>query len=76
MVAGILHVKIDVLPALVPVTSTAAYTSNAAPYLEQLAKATLLGKQDPAIESARIAHAGRLVHPVLVQHARIYGLQL
>jgi alanine dehydrogenase len=75
VIAGILHVKIDMLPALVPVTSTAAYTSNAASYLERLAEVTLLGKQDPAIESARIAHEGRLIHPVLVQHARIYGLQ-
>jgi alanine dehydrogenase len=75
VVAGILHVKIDMLPALVPVTTTDAYTSNATPYLERLAAVALLGKQDSAIESARIAHGGRLVHPVLVQHARVYGLQ-
>jgi alanine dehydrogenase len=75
IVAGILHVKIDMLPALVPVTTTAAYTSNAAPYLVRLARVTLLGAQDPAIESARIAHCGHVVHPVLAQHARIYGMQ-
>jgi hypothetical protein len=27
------------------------------------------------IEAARIAAGGRLIHPVTVQHARIYGLQ-
>jgi alanine dehydrogenase len=73
--AGVLHVKVDVLPALVPVTATAAYVTNATPYMERLAKTALLGTPDTAIEAARIACAGRLVHPVLVQHARIYGLQ-
>jgi alanine dehydrogenase len=75
VVTGIVHVKIDVLPALVPLTATAAYTANASPYLERLAKVTLLGGGDQAIEPARIAHAGHLVHPVLIQHARIYGMQ-
>jgi alanine dehydrogenase len=74
-VAGILHVKLDMLPALVPVTATSAYAANAAPYLERLARTVLEGAQDPAIEAARIAAGGHLVHPVTVQHARIYGLQ-
>jgi alanine dehydrogenase len=74
-VAGVLHVKVDMLPALVPVTATAAYVANAAPYLERLARTALLGTPDPGIETARIACAGRLVHPVLTQHARIYGMQ-
>ena len=63
-VAGILHVKLDMLPALVPVTATSAYVANAAPYLERLARTALLGTPDPAIEAARIASGGRLVHPV------------
>jgi alanine dehydrogenase len=75
VVAGIVHVKIDALPALVPVTATDALTSNAAPYLDRLARVALLGDDDPAIESGRIAHAGHLVHPVLIQHAQMYGLQ-
>lgn len=74
-VAGILHVKLDMLPALVPVTATSAYAANAAPYLERLAATVLRGTPDPVIETARIAEAGRLVHPVAVQHARFYGLQ-
>jgi alanine dehydrogenase len=74
-VAGILHVKLDMLPALVPVTATSAYVGNAAPYLERLARTALQGMPDPAIEAARIASGGRLVHPVAVKHARIYGLQ-
>ncbi len=74
-VAGILHVKLDMLPALVPVTATSAYVANAAPYLERLARTALQDTTDPAIETARIASGGRLVHPVVLQHARIYGLQ-
>ena len=73
-VAGILHVKLDMLPALVPVTATSAYTVNAAPYLERLARTALLGTPDPVIEAARISSNGRLVHPVAAQHARFYGL--
>jgi alanine dehydrogenase len=74
-VAGVLHVKLDMLPALVPVTATSAYVANAAPYLERLARTALQGTRDPVIEAARIAAGGRLIHPVTVQHARIYGLQ-
>jgi alanine dehydrogenase len=73
--AGVLHVKVDVFPALVPVTATTAYVANATPYFERLAKTVLLGTPDTAIEAARITCAGHLVHPVLIQHARIYGLR-
>jgi succinyl-diaminopimelate desuccinylase len=68
-------VNVDVLPALVPVTATRAYVTNAAPYLQRLASTVLLGVSDPAIEAARIACGGHLVHPVPVQHARFYGLR-
>lgn len=75
VVAGVLHVKIDVWPALVPVTATSAYTANAVPYLERLARVALLGAQDLAIGASVIARDGQLLHPVLRQHARIYGMQ-
>lgn len=75
VVRGIFHVKIDTLPALVPVTATDAYTNNAAPYLVRLAHVTLAGGDDQAIEAARIVHAGHLVHPVLIQHAQMYGMR-
>lgn len=70
---GILHVKIDTLPALVPVTATEAYAANAAPYLVRMARVALLGASDPAIAAARIAHQGQLVHSVCRQHAAFYG---
>jgi alanine dehydrogenase len=71
---GVLHVKLDALPALVPVTTTQAYTTNAAPYLVRLARVALLGAADPAIEAARIAQDGRLLHPVCREHAAFYGV--
>ncbi|WP_344431683.1 NAD(P)-dependent oxidoreductase [Amycolatopsis minnesotensis] len=74
LACGVLHVKLDTLPALVPVTTTAAYTTNAAPYLVRLACVAVSGASDPAIETARIAHDGRLVHPVCRQHAAFYGV--
>lgn len=74
-VDGILHVKVDVWPALVPVTATAAYTTNATRYLDRLARVALLGTADPAVDAALIARDGRLVHPVLHQHAQVYGMR-
>jgi alanine dehydrogenase len=73
-VAGVLHVKLDALPALVPVTATQAYTAHAAPYLARLARVALHGATDPAIEAARITQHGRVVHPVARQHAAFYGV--
>ncbi|WP_405145118.1 hypothetical protein OG589_00180 [Sphaerisporangium sp. NBC_01403] len=72
LVGGILHVKVDIWPALVPVTATAAYTGNAAPYLVRLARAALLGHQDPALQAAVIVQDGKLVHPALLQHTEFY----
>ena len=60
--------------SLVPVTATEAYTTNAAPYLVRVARVALLGASDPVIDTARIAHDGRLVHPVCRQHAAFYGV--
>jgi alanine dehydrogenase len=74
VVQGVLHVKLDALPALVPLTTTEAYTTSIAPYLVRLARVALSGVSDPVIESARIAYAGSLVHPVCRQHAAFYGV--
>jgi len=74
VVDGVLHVKLDALPALVPRTSSQAYTANAAPYLVRLARVALHGSHDPAITSACIARDGVLVHPVCQEHAARYGV--
>lgn len=73
-VAGVLHVKLDALPALVPVTTTAAYSARAANYLLRLAHVVFDGVTDEAIESACIARTGELVHPVCLLHAGFYGM--
>ncbi|KAA2252722.1 hypothetical protein F0L68_34620 [Solihabitans fulvus] len=74
VVGGVLHVKVDTLPALVPRTASSAYTAAAAPYLLRLAQHVLHGTEDLAIASACIAHAGELVHLVCRQHAAFYEL--
>ena len=74
VVNGVLHVKLDTLPALVPRTASQAYTAAAAPYLLRLANHVLNGSDDPVVASACIARDGQLVHPVCQQHAAFYGL--
>ena len=69
---GIGHLRLDALPALVPVTTTAAYTARISDYLVRLASVALDGADDPVIDTARIATDGRLVHPVCHQHAAYY----
>lgn len=73
-VDGVLHVKVDTLPALVPLTASQAYTTNAAPYLVRLAHVALHDVDDPVIASACIAHDGALVHPICQQHAAYFGV--
>jgi len=75
VVAGVLHVKIDVLPSLVPVTASHAYATHAAPYLLRLARAVRDGTRDRVLETALIAEAGRIIHPVVREHAELYGDQ-
>ncbi len=72
VVNGVLHVKIDTLPALVPRTASHAFTAIAAPYLLRLAHHALHGADDPVAASACIARDGELVHPVCRQHAAFY----
>lgn len=69
---GVLHVKLDSLPALVPVTASEAYAGNAASWLARLAAVALHGASDPAIDAGMIVREGRLTHPVCQQHAAYY----
>ncbi|WP_216892587.1 NAD(P)-dependent oxidoreductase [Nocardia alni] len=69
---GIGHLRLDALPALVPVTTTAAYTARISDYLVRLARVALDGADDSVIDTARIATGGRLVHTVCQQHAAHY----
>jgi alanine dehydrogenase len=72
-VDGVLHLKHDALPRLVPHTASHAYAHAAAPYLIRLARHVLAGADDPSVASAMIAHQGALVHPVVREHADLYA---
>jgi len=72
VVDGVLHLKHDALPRLVPTTASHAYAHAAAPYLARLGHHVLQGVDDPAMRSAMITHQGALVHPVVREHADLY----
>lgn len=72
VVGGVRHVKVDVLPSLVPVTATQSYSALAAPYLSRLAHAVASGMTDPLWDTALIADGGKITHPVVLEHAAMY----
>lgn len=72
IVNGVLHVKLDTLPRLVPHTSSHAYSRAAAPYLLRLARHVLDHVPDEGAHTALIARSGELVHPVVCEHADLY----
>jgi len=72
VVHDVLHVKIDVLPSVVPMTSSRAYTAAALPYLVRLARRVLTGRADDVVDTALIVDDGAIRHPVLAEHAGYY----
>ncbi len=70
---GVLHCKIDAMPAAYPVSATQATSRNVAPYLSDLAErlrrdgVDALGADDGVIVSG-----GRLVHPELTRNIRMH----
>ena len=69
---GVLHIKIDVLPSLVPATSSRAYTAGAISYLVRLANRVLRDADDPTVDTALIVRDGRIEHPVVADHLPYY----
>lgn len=68
IVEGIVHIKIDNLPASVPATASRATSSYVAQYVEELAALTCgLRPESPALRSCKITEHGRAVHPILVE---------
>ncbi|GAB3173047.1 alanine dehydrogenase [Myceligenerans halotolerans] len=72
VVDGILHVKYDALPRMVPHTASYAYAHAATPYLLRLARHVLDQRADDDVATARIARRGELTHPVVRDHAALY----
>lgn len=69
---GVLHCKIDRLPAAVPVTTTEAYATNAFPHLLQLAEAVRGGRSAPIAMAGKIVSQGEIVHLVIQGHMHYY----
>lgn len=70
---GILHCKIDNLPAAYPSTTTQAFVSNALPYIIRLGN-SIYDKSivDTVSEKGKIIDHGEIVHPVIQQHIDYY----
>lgn len=64
---GVLHCKLDGMPAAVPRTATAAFSPHVAPYLVRLARDVYDGVPDPVSRAGLVAHGGRLVHPQVIR---------
>ncbi len=69
---GVLHCKLDALPAAFPVTTTEAYSAKAGRYLIALGNSVFGETDDPISRAGKIIEKGRVVHPVVEQHMDYY----
>lgn len=60
---GVLHCRLDGMPAAVPRTATAAFSPHIAPYLLCLARIVYDGEVDDGCRAGLVASGGRIVHP-------------
>ena len=66
---GVIHCKIDILPAGVPLTATEANSAVIAPYLLQLAESIRdPARPDPTSAAGKIIEGGRVVHPEIARN--------
>lgn len=65
---GVLHCKIDPLPASVPVSASQAVGDLTTPYLIDLGRAVYGERFDPTSWAGRIVADGQVVHPELERH--------
>lgn len=65
---GVLHCKIDPMPASVPVSESQAVGGLVAPYLVELGRAVYGEQEDPTSAAGRIVADGHVVHPELERH--------
>ncbi|MDQ3648638.1 MAG: NAD(P)-binding domain-containing protein [Actinomycetota bacterium] len=64
---GVLHCRLDGMPAAVPRTATAAFSPRIAPYLIGLARDVYDGVSYPTARSELVAVDGRVVHPEVIR---------
>jgi alanine dehydrogenase len=65
---GVLHCKIDAMPASVPLTAAPATSHNVTPYLLAIAQDVLLGIPDNTSRAAIITQDFEVVHPEVLRH--------
>ncbi len=65
---GVLHCKIDAMPASVPVTAAHATNANIWRYIRSLADHVLRGEEDMTSQRGCLLSNGRIVHPELDRH--------
>lgn len=65
---GVLHCKIDAMPASVPITAAEATNGNVWRYLLAMADGISGGGADPVAQAGCVVSDGRVVHPEVLRH--------
>ncbi len=65
---GVLHCKIDAMPASVPITAAEATNSNVWRYLLSMAEGINSGNGDNVSEAGCVVANGEVVHPEVIRH--------
>lgn len=65
---GVLHCKIDAMPASVPITAAEATNSNVWRYLLAMADGICSGSQDAVAQAGCVVSGGKVVHPEVIRH--------
>lgn len=65
---GVLHCKIDAMPASVPLTAARATSANVWRYLFGLARSVCEGVDDPVSRNGCVVSGGAVLHPEVLRH--------
>lgn len=68
---GVLHCKIDAMPASVPMTAARATSSNVWRYLLSLAQSACEGMPDATSRNGCVVAQGKVVHPEVERHIQM-----
>ena len=68
---GVLHCKIDAMPASVPLTATEAMSTTALPYVLALAEDIFCGKSDGVSRAGLVTADGAVRHPEILRHIEL-----
>ena len=73
---GVLHCKIDAMPASVPITAAEATNSNIWRYLLAMAEGICAGAGDPVSRAGCVVSGHEVVHPEVRRHIDMQGVAL